>query len=305
MADQAKQSKRTRRGAWLAWWLALVGAVAATGVLGWQQASPPQYCTEGLVLAVEPGSGARRCCGTGQRLERGRCQGQALRCAAGMRTTTRGCVAESHVVPIEGGLLRIAPADWEAASVVVAHEADIAPFGLDSHEVLEADYEACTAAGRCAPLELTGEPGLPVTGATRAEAAELCRWRGGSLPTSAEHAFAAMRAAGRRYPWGDTGAVCRRAAFGLSSGPCATGARGPELAGSRASGATPDGIHDLAGNVAEWTADPDPTGRGLAPVRGGSWQDAAVHALRGWSTQWLHAETRSPAIGWRCAYRSP
>jgi formylglycine-generating enzyme required for sulfatase activity len=219
-----------------------------------------------------------------------------------MRATPAGCVPEASVVTVAGGTLRVSPVDWEAADTVTAHERAIEPFGMDSHEVVEADYSACVDAGRCAPVALRGEPGLPVTGATRAEADRYCQWRNGRLPTSDEHAFAAMGVTGRRYPWGETGAVCRRAAFGLAAGPCSHGATGPELAGSRPSGATAHGLHDLAGNVAEWTADVDPTGRGLGPIVGGSWQDSVAHALRGWSVRWLAVESRSSAVGWRCAF---
>jgi formylglycine-generating enzyme required for sulfatase activity len=219
-----------------------------------------------------------------------------------MRVTPAGCVPMTSVVALQGGRVRVGPVDWEAPSGVAPRELTLEPFALDSHEVVESDYLACVEARRCAPIELRGEPGLPVTGATRREAEQYCRWRGGRLPTSDEHTFAAMGLAGRRYPWGETGAVCRRAAFGLADGPCAVGARGPELAGSRPSGASTEGIHDLAGNVAEWTADADPTGPELAVVRGGSWQDSTAPALRSWSVRSVGAEIRSAAVGWRCAF---
>src|SRR5438552_3017582 len=61
----------------------------------------------------------------------------------------------------------------------------------------------------------------------------------------------------RRYPWGDTGAVCRRAAWGLANGPCATKGRSPDTVGAHPDGASRMGVFDMAGNVAEWVTSKD------------------------------------------------
>ena len=50
------------------------------------------------------------------------------------------------------------------------------------------------------------------------EARAICAARGGRLPTEDEWIVAAAGDKPRRYPWGDTGAVCRRAAWGLDAG---------------------------------------------------------------------------------------
>jgi formylglycine-generating enzyme len=214
-----------------------------------------------------------------------------------------GCAAPARIVEIAGGMLHLGPGDWEAQGVVEARDAAIAAFGLDALEVTEERYATCTAAGACASLPLGGEPGLPVTGVTTGEAARFCAWAGGSLPTPDQLAFAASGASGRRYAWGDTGAVCRRAAWGLLDGPCGEGASGPELAGSHPDGASPDGVLDLAGNVAEWAL--PAAGASVAEARGGSWASSAASALRSWQRRVLPADTRSPEVGFRCAYRRP
>jgi len=241
-----------------------------------------------------------RCCGRGQHLSGHRCAGRPLGCAAGLRVTADGCVPTPSVVALPGGTLQLGPVDWEASGRVVAHRARLAPFGLDSHEVTEAAYRRCVEADACAPLPGSGEPGLPQVRITAAEAARYCGWRGGALPTRDQLAFAAMGAAGHRYPWGETGAVCRRVAFGLAAGPCAEGATGPEIAGSHPDGATAEGIYDLAGNAAEWAS---PTGQ-AGEARGGSWRDGAASDLRSWSFVRLPALTRSAAVGFRCSYPS-
>ena len=142
---------------------------------------------------------------------------------------------------ITAGLLRAGAGDWEADGRVTPHDATIEPFEIDAYEVTEERYQECVAAGRCPPLPLTGEPGRALGGIPRAEAESYCGYRGGHLPTEDEWTFAAGGARPRRYPWGDTGAVCRRGAWGLSDGPCGFGFTGPELAGFHPDGASPKG----------------------------------------------------------------
>ena len=273
--------------------------VAVAGFLGWRKAAPPGHCAEGMVALRDGRTGTPRCCGRGQSLLAGGCQGPPTSCAKGMLLTPRGCVAGSGRVFIAAGHLRLDPIDWEGGGATPQHEVEIPGFWIDAYEVTEADWEMCHAGRACAPRPPTEEPGRALAGITRAEAALLCQWRGGRLPSSAELTLAATGPTGRRYPWGETGAVCRRAAFGLWDGPCARGAKGPELSGSHPAGATPEGVHDLAGNVAEWTA---PLGDAPAEVHGGSWQDPLASALRSWSARQVPADARSSDIGVRCAY---
>jgi formylglycine-generating enzyme required for sulfatase activity len=285
----------------LPWWdwrkltLGLLGlaAVALVSLLAMHEASPPERCVEGMV-ALGP-----RCCGQGQTLEAGRCRGEPRRCGEGLAPTAAGCVASPRAVPIAGGLLRVAPSDWEAAELGLKHyEALLEGFAIDSHEVSEAAYAECVQAGACTTLPTTGEPGLGRAWATLDQAQAYCRFRGGALPTPDQWRLAAMGTEGRRYPWGDTGAVCRRATFGLDQGPCAEGASGPELGGAHPAGASPDGVHDLAGNLAEWTLSP----AGEASVRGGSWRDPTATALRTWHERPAPTAAGSAEVGFRCVY---
>lgn len=271
------------------------GLIVAVITAARSTSEPPARCAAGMIAL------GSRCCGEGQLFTAGRCAGAPRRCAVGLAATPEGCVAEHRVVRIDGGTLRIGPGDWEAQGAVHPFEATLAPFTIDAYEVTEARYAACETANACAPIARSGEPGRSLAGMTLDEAARFCAWAGGSLPTSAQLAFATAGPKGRRYAWGDTGAVCRRAAWGLRDGPCAEGASGPEIAGSHPDGASPSGILDLSGNVAEWTLPAEP-GAAFAEVRGGSWADGAASALRAWHRRIAPTGARSPEIGLRCVY---
>jgi iron(II)-dependent oxidoreductase len=97
---------------------------------------------------------------------------------------------------------------------------------------------------------LSVQPGFerhPVNEVTWHGARAYCAWRGARLPTEVEWEAAARGREGRRYPWGMELPTTERAVFARRSNET-------EPVGSRPAGATSEGIHDLAGNVAEWTS---------------------------------------------------
>jgi formylglycine-generating enzyme required for sulfatase activity len=238
-----------------------------------------------------------RCCPEGQSLAEGRCRGVATRCPSELELVPGGCAAPARRVRVEGGSLTIAPNDWEAEGLQ-ARTLQVSSFELDAFEVTFARWSACVATSGCAALP-EREPGLPVTGVTADAAEKLCRAAGGRLPTADEWLFAAAGEAGRRFPWGQTGLVCRRASFGLVLGPCATGATGPELAGARPDGRSPEGVFDLSGNAAEWARHPD----GSARAHGGSHRSRVAGELKSWSVEAVNGA--ADHVGFRCAYSPP
>jgi len=96
-------------------------------------------------------------------------------------------------------------------------------------------------------------PNHPVVGISWYESVAFCTWLwhttgdGYCLPSEAEWEYAARRAPRRTYPWGNEKPDGERANFNrVYNGTSAVGCFAP--------GATPEGqIHDLAGNVWEWT----------------------------------------------------
>lgn len=216
---------------------------------------------------------------------------------------TRGsseCVAREQRVRIAGGHLTLSPSDWEAEGQLTAREIEVAPFAIDTHEYTVGRYRRCAAGGHCSGVALDPklEAGLPLGDVSAHQAESLCASEGGHLPSGDQWLFAAAGTEARRFPWGNTGLVCRRAVFGMVTGPCAQGAQGPELAGARPDGATPEGVFDLSGNLAEWTREP----QGYL-ARGGSFTSTLAGLLKSWAA--APAATHSPTIGFRCAYPAP
>lgn len=272
----------------------VLGALVALGVVllvARRERSDPARCPDGLVAQ------GFRCCAPGQRLASGSCSGAPAGCPDGFSVTPRGCVVAPRRVRIEGGTLTVSPSDWEAEGVV-ARTLRVASFELDASEVTHARWSACAESGGCRKLDAM-EPGLPVSAVSADEAEKLCLAAGGRLPSADEWLFAAAGTSARRFPWGQTGLVCRRASFGLVGGPCGAGATGPELAGARPDGKSPEGVLDLAGNVAEWAREPD----GSARAHGGSFRSRVAGELKSWAVE----AVSGPAdhVGFRCAYPLP
>jgi formylglycine-generating enzyme required for sulfatase activity len=215
-------------------------------------------------------------------------------CAAGFTRKGPRCLGPeptARIVDIPASEVTIGPSDWEAEGRVASRVVKTGPFRIDAYEV---------TVRRIVRPDSVGDYGRPVSGITLEEARRWCKTFGGRLPTEDEWIVAAAGAGEkpRRYPWGNTGAVCSRAAFGLKEGPCARGADGPDTAGAHPDGATPEGVHDLAGNVAEWVE----TGTPESVVRGGAWDTMLATELRTWVRRTVPPDTKDPTIGFRCAY---
>ncbi len=202
------------------------------------------------------------------------------------------------------------------------HQATLAAFCIDKHEVTNTQYQRFVQATGHAPpphwptgkLPL-GKGNDPVVNVTHDDAQAYAHWAGKQLPTEAQWEKAARGPDGRRYPWGEEWhwRACvsieertwrpfqsederRQWLRAHSVGDF----DGLKPAGSCPQGASPFGCQDMAGNVAEWCADPQDGG----PVaRGGSWR----HDRRG-----LRCANREPrpggpqdrdaATGFRCAW---
>ncbi|HEX2568474.1 MAG TPA: SUMF1/EgtB/PvdO family nonheme iron enzyme [Polyangia bacterium] len=160
--------------------------------------------------------------------------------------------------------------DRDEADERPAHRVMLSAFFIDQDEVTVAAYGRCVAAGQCmAPRGSVGAPEEPVVWVSWRDAAAYCRFVGKRLPTEAEWEKAARGGDARRFPWGNA-VDCPRANFGnyLGEGQCPNNPGRILPVGRAASGASPYGVRDLAGNVWEWVADEyDPHYYARSPYR--------------------------------------
>jgi len=226
--------------------------------------------------------------------------------------------------------------DDAGADEAPLHRVYVGAFWLERHKVTNAEFAefldargaTCTHSSsanearpdRRAPEPCEGAPTViqkivdPVYGKHPVAvswygARDYCAWRGRRLPTEAEWEKAARGADGRRYPWGDATPTAAHAVFGRPYNATEPGE-------GRPAGASPYGVHDLIGNLREWTATmlkPYPyrhddgrepfTGTGRVVVRGASHDDPVetLSVTRRLSYDRRRAAAGHHLVGFRCA----
>jgi formylglycine-generating enzyme required for sulfatase activity len=100
--------------------------------------------------------------------------------------------------------------------------------------------------------DLFNQPDQPVTGVSFYEAQAYARWAEARLPTEIEWEKAARGARGARHPWGDEEPDSNRANFAPNFVPLNIT---PVPVQDCASGDSPYGCRQMAGNVYEWCLD--------------------------------------------------
>jgi len=153
-------------------------------------------------------------------------------------------------------------------------------FCMSKAEITVAQYRSCRSAGTCTgtgPVPMvqdaecnysdtdTSRDNHPVSCLTWLQAREYCQAQGGDLGTNAQWTRAAQGDDRRFYPWGNDEPTCDRANYDVN-GPSGQEENGKGCdetttppytwpVGSKPAGASPYGILDMAGNVAELVLD--------------------------------------------------
>ncbi len=199
------------------------------------------------------------------------------------------------------------PRWWSGAGWAHRIEAGlVAPM----HWRRDAQGWAYTSFGRTGPVE----PDSPVLHVSFSEAQAYAAWAGKRLPTEAEWEKAARfdpaTGRSRRYPWGDEDPTAEHANLGQRH-------LSPAPVGAYPAGASPLGVHQLIGDVWEWTSSDFHPYPGFAPfpyaeysevffgpaykvLRGGSFGTDAA-ACRGTFRNWDYPIRRQIFTGVRCA----
>jgi formylglycine-generating enzyme len=201
------------------------------------------------------------------------------------------------------------------------HKVFLDSFYIDKFEVTNGRFAKFVEAIQSEPPWGFADKETPVTRSDQPvrwvnwmDAIGYCLWAGKRLPTEAEWEKAARGPDGRVYPWGNDPPTPAHAVFGLKEGSDTV-----SVIGNRDKGRSPYGVHDLAGNLYEWTTDwydeefysknpainPKGPVEGTAKVqRGGSYINGAYRLRSSFRTKGDPTE-HDPNVGFRCAQDVP
>lgn len=242
--------------------------------------------------------------------------GPAFAQSAGTPQFLRDCAdCPEMVVLAPGQFLAGSPADEPGRhpDEPGPHQVTIArSFAIGRYEVTAAEWDACVAAQACRATNDrgNGRGRLPVIDVSWDDAQQYIVWLNTRvtgvryrLPTENEWEYAARAQSQTRYSWGDDNPTCEAAARnGANSNVC----RPSRLQPVGAYAANAFGVHDMSGNVWEWTADcythDDPCQWRV--LRGGSWGNP-VQDLRSANRAPNDPSYRSVVVGFRVARDVP
>lgn len=225
----------------------------------------------------------------------------------------------SNMVKVPGGSFMIgrdSVPDY-ALNEFPAHQVIIGSVSMDKTEVTSASYSECVKSGTCRrPLDWSSDspPAAqdqwPVSGVSLDDAQAFASWRSKRdgveyrLPTEEEWEYAARSGNSENlYPWGKK----------WIEGYANMGAKSPVPVGSYPKGATTLGMHDMIGNVWEWTSSkasiyPGNTKKKLETgiedyfvIRGGYYGSSASgdQSAMATSRAWLARSERHEYLGFR------
>jgi formylglycine-generating enzyme len=210
---------------------------------------------------------------------------QQRRCAAGMAA-------------VSGGAFQMGE---------LGNHVAVRPFCLDLTEVTADAYAQCVQTHKCndeglrcgpaATYRIASKRDHPINCVSWPQADKYCRAQGKRLPTEEEWEWAARgQEEAREYPWGEGSAESKVCWSGGTRQRESTCRVGEFVAGDAASG-----IHDLAGNVWEWTSSSYNKRDASRVNRGGGWISNRLWDLRTSNRYADDPTNRTVYDGFRCA----
>jgi formylglycine-generating enzyme required for sulfatase activity len=220
---------------------------------------------------------------------------------------------------VEGAMIAIPAGEFTMGSEVEderpPHVVFVEAFEIDKLEVTSQEFErfvyetgyvtdAEKAGDTSWRFYAQGKPNHPVVKVSWNDAKAYCEWLGKRLPSEAEWEKAARGTDRRAYPWGNQWDAAR-------ANTKEAKLRGTTAVGSFPGGASPYGVMDMAGNVAEWTTDwfkAYPGGDFASPyfgekyrvIRGGGWF-SDKQLVRTTERSCSGVELANDDVGFRCA----
>ena len=172
-----------------------------------------------------------------------------------VRVVDRIFTEQNGMVEIPAGTF-IMGSDQGAPDEGPPHTVELSLYWIDLFEVTAGRYQACVDAGTCSAAMMTAGCNSgrddrlehPINCISWDQASTYCLWQGKRLPTEAEWERAARGEDGRIFPWGEDFPSAQLLNYNNN-----IGATTP--VGTYPLGVSFYGLHNMAGNVQEWTAD--------------------------------------------------
>jgi formylglycine-generating enzyme required for sulfatase activity len=202
------------------------------------------------------------------------------------------------------------------------HRLEMSTYWIDKFEVTVAQYQACVASGACTEAGQTAgcnstrvdRSDHPINCINWEQASIYCLSASKHLPTEAEWERAARGDDGRTYPWGDDFPSLDRLNYNNFLGSTVE-------VGTYPLGISFYGLHNMSGNVQEWTADfytadyyansptSDPQGPDsgtLRVVRGASWRIGIPQEVLTTTVRFAFVPGNGDSsLGFRCSAETP
>jgi eukaryotic-like serine/threonine-protein kinase len=203
----------------------------------------------------------------------------------------------------------------DSSSQKPIHPVSVSAFYLDRTEVTVEAFSLCVRAKACQAAEVGEkcnweEPDKqkhPINCVNWSHANSFCLWAKKRLPTEEEWEYAARGSDGRKHVWGNSPPAGQLCWDGEGNSKGKSQRKSTCEVGSFSATAAPFPVHDLAGNVFEWTASVYRPNYKAHPkekyyaVRGGSWYNSNPNSVTATNRLGNKAKDAFFDTGFRCA----